>query len=123
MAAEVRDRARAQAHAAGAALPGAGKGVEKARRGEHPEAAEAARRRGKSPLTLCLYEAEDRTLQVFESVAKRHSADVGLLMFDEVLVWRGDHSEASLIALGEEATREASARWGAPVRFVYSADA
>ena len=88
-----------------------------------PEAAEAARRRGKSPLTLCLYEAEDRTLQVFESVAKRHGAEVGLLMFDEVLVWKGDHSEASLIALGEEATREASARWGAPVRFVYSADA
>ena len=49
VAAEVRDRARVQAHAAGAALPGAGKGVEKARRGEHTGSSRGSQTQRKIP--------------------------------------------------------------------------
>ena len=88
-----------------------------------PETASAARARGKSAMALCLHEAEDRTLQCLERVAARQGFEIGLLMYDEALVWKEGRTREELERLGEEASREASEHWGTPVNFVLSFNA
>ena len=88
-----------------------------------PDTASAARARGKSAMALCLHEAEDRTLQCFERVAARRGFEIGLLVYDEVLVWKEGRAREELERLGEEASREASEHWGTPVNFVLSLSA
>ena len=88
-----------------------------------PDTASAARARGKSAMALCLHEAEDRTLQCLEKVAARQGFEIGLLVYDEVLVWKEGRTQEELERLGEEASREASEQWGTPVNFVCSLEA
>jgi ribonuclease HI len=88
-----------------------------------PDAAAAAQARGKSAMAICLHEAEDRSLQCFERVASKHGAEIGLLVYDELLVWKEGRTDEELERLGVEASREATEHWGAPVRFVLSPNA
>ena len=74
-------------------------------------------------MALCLHEAEDRTLQCLERAAARKGFETGLLVYDEVLVWKEGRSQEELERLREEASREASQEWGTPVNFVLSLSA
>lgn len=82
-----------------------------------PGTAEAARRRGKSPQTLVLYEAEDRSLREAMRVAEAAGWEVSLLLFDEIFIYTDGRAEGEVTSLAAEITRAVSAMWGTAVEF------
>ena len=80
-----------------------------------PRTAEAAEARQKSPVTLVLYEAEDRTLRRAREIAEGRGWEVGVLLFDEIFVRSAGRTEAEVEALAQSISAEVTKMWGVRV--------